>query len=844
MTQQKESRPQDAIADGAADEAALETIRDLLLAPEQQALSNLQQEVEQSKFSAERLSRMLPRAIDKARNQGDELSQSLGPVIDGAISESIKRDPETLADAISPIMMPAIRRSIYQMIASMAQSFNRTLEQSLSAQGIKWRIEALRTGRKFSEVVLLHSLKYRVEQVFLIHRETGLMLAHVADTDAVIIEADMVSGMLTAIQDFVRDSFADGKRQLLNTMDCEEHDVFIEYGSKAILAAVVSGIPPLHLRTTLAETLENIHADHAQLLSEFVGDSDPFDVTHPQLEQCLISELKSADPQERGILARYGWAIPAAALVCLLGWGGLRWHAAHRIQAFAQATRMPTTVNASYESGTIRLVGQAHDDWLSDLSAQASRLDWLRDVKASQVRNLDKQWLEFVGRLEREPGIVITESKRIDKTYQLAGLHDPRATHPDKLLAQSGLSPESVRMIWKPYRSLDLPSDDKWTNFLDVLRREPGIVITESKIIGKTYQLDGLRDPLAAEPHELLAKSGLQPDLVLMNWNPYHSFDQPILEQRIATTLAPPKSVSLAWQNGRLIITGSATDSWWRPAQQRVLAALGAERVDYTKLKITNSNLNTYVDLLATEPGIVVMSTDWQDGRFRIQGQRDRYAADPDELLWKSGLSNFEVQSQWSAFVSHDPVIVERRVRDVLELPTTVTVYVANEKVHLGGTAKMDWIATLDERIEQSDVIYDIDCRGLAPDYREELSAVKRAISETVLLFKTNSVEISEGQRLKIQQLASQIVKLKGFAENIRWDFRIRIAGRTATDKPQKALSLERVQAVLQILLLNPELTPDLFESSWSEGDLSPWPDIDQNQRGRVTFEVIDSTNQ
>ena len=44
-------------------------------------------------------------------------------------------------------------------------------------QGLKWRVESIRTGRPFAEIVLMHSLLYRVEQVFLIHRETGLVLS-------------------------------------------------------------------------------------------------------------------------------------------------------------------------------------------------------------------------------------------------------------------------------------------------------------------------------------------------------------------------------------------------------------------------------------------------------------------------------------------------------------------------------------------------------------------------------------------------------------------------------------------------------------------------------------------
>ena len=73
-------------------------------------------------------------------------------------------------------MGPAIRKAIAEALRGLVQSLNQALEHSLSWRGIKWRIEALRTGRTFAEVVLSKTLVYRVEQVFLIHRESGLLL--------------------------------------------------------------------------------------------------------------------------------------------------------------------------------------------------------------------------------------------------------------------------------------------------------------------------------------------------------------------------------------------------------------------------------------------------------------------------------------------------------------------------------------------------------------------------------------------------------------------------------------------------------------------------------------------
>ena len=160
----------------------------------------------------------------------------------------MRKDPKPLADAIFPIMGPAIRKSIAAALSGMVQSLNQTLSYSLSAQGLKWRWEALRTGKSFSEVVLLHTLRYRVEQVFLIHRETGLLLRHLSAGASVVQDADMVSGMLTAIQDFVKDSFTVGQGDQLQTMQLVDLTVWIEQGPLAILAGAIRGTAPQELR--------------------------------------------------------------------------------------------------------------------------------------------------------------------------------------------------------------------------------------------------------------------------------------------------------------------------------------------------------------------------------------------------------------------------------------------------------------------------------------------------------------------------------------------------------------------------------------------------------------------
>lgn len=157
-------------------------------------------------------------------------------------------------------------------------------------QTLKWRLEARRTGKSFADVVLLHTLLYRVEQIFLIHRETGLVLQHVTAGGSAAPEPEMVSGMLTALQDFVSDSFSSNHGDQLETVQVGELAVWIEPGPQAVLAGVIRGEAPPDLRAMFREQLERIHLEFNGALTEFDGDMTPFAATSPLLADCLHQE--------------------------------------------------------------------------------------------------------------------------------------------------------------------------------------------------------------------------------------------------------------------------------------------------------------------------------------------------------------------------------------------------------------------------------------------------------------------------------------------------------------------------------------------------------------------------
>lgn len=373
---------------------ALERLREILVGEELRRLEALEQRVEAGRIDPRELARALPDAVYLRTTQDDWLARSLERPVERALGRSIERNAQRIADVLKPLIGPLVRKGARQLIASMLEQFNRALEYSLTLKGLRWRLEARRTGHTLTEVVLMHSLEYRVEQVLLIHRPTGLLLQHVVAPTVAAQDPDVVAAMLTAINDFVQDSFPSPDAGETSSLQVGETRVIAQADERAILAAVVRGVPPADFNERLLGTLERIEVDHAEDFARFRGDVAPFACTQPLLEDRL--ELRFADaPRPR---RRF-----AAILVLLLVLAALA------LLAFLAAVR------------------------------------W-------SVRDEFAQAME---QLEREPGVHLTAWSRSDGGWIVRGLRDPDARAPREVLHDAPIDLDATEFRLEPYLSLE-----------------------------------------------------------------------------------------------------------------------------------------------------------------------------------------------------------------------------------------------------------------------------------------------------------------------------------------------------------------------------------------------------
>ena len=371
------------------EQEALSELRKLLFGPEQVQIDHLQRRLDDPELHAEDVSQALPDAILISQEQGDErLEQALGPLVGEAVSRTINENRHVFVEAIYPVIGPAIRRAIAQAMAQLIERTNATIDQTFTPQGLRWRWEAWRTGSTVAEVALRHSLIYRVERVLLIHRETGLLLANVARREDGEGSESLIAAMLTAIQDFARDSLSLGEGEGLSTIAAGDRRLWVEQGPHAVLAAVVHGEAPVSLRDRLADQLEVIHRQRSDLLREFSGDAAPFEACRGRLTRLLEERHRGGSSTTKV------WVLLALILCALATWIGHGLLVGYRRQQLvARLSETPGVV----------VLGSEEEGW-------PWRARWV-----------------------------------------VSGLKDPLAPDPSPLVSAAGLDSSSVGFRWRPY---------------------------------------------------------------------------------------------------------------------------------------------------------------------------------------------------------------------------------------------------------------------------------------------------------------------------------------------------------------------------------------------------------
>lgn len=320
----------------------LERLRTLLLAPEQGELQQQRAAIEALQQAQTDLPDRLPEMLDQVESgaRRESLHRVLAPVVAASLADAVRRDRRSIVDALFPIIGPSIRKAIAEALRAFAADLNRALDHSLTPRGLRWRLESWRTGVPFSQVVMKHTLRYRIDHLFLIERESGLLLHRYTAPELPDLDADAIAGMLTAIGDFVRDSVQSDQdtESGLASATIGEHLLQVYEGPRAVLACFIQGVPPSELSAHLRTALEDLHREQDAAGEAFDWELEASRV----LGIDAMSQLSNVDPK---VVRPPRWPMILLLLLLLGLLGALgyqRWQRAETGQRLrAAVTSMP-----------------------------------------------------------------------------------------------------------------------------------------------------------------------------------------------------------------------------------------------------------------------------------------------------------------------------------------------------------------------------------------------------------------------------------------------------------------------------------------------------------------------
>jgi len=520
------------------------------------------------------------------RHRHPDDAEALRAAVEQSLQVSAQRNRRVLAAALAPVVGGALRQSVANVFKRAVIALNRFLVLTFSADGLRWRFEALRTGKTFEAVVREHSLVEPVTQVFLIHRRTGLLLAQVMQPEEEKLhrDGDMVSGMLTAVQDFVHDSFNVKAEDMLEVIRVGDLSVLIEQGPHAILAGIVSqGFEPQALRDTFRRALVQIHTEFAMELEHFNGDVSGFETVNPILERCL--KLSLVKGEER--ISPLTGVLLAAPVLAGLVLGGLFVESSLRWRRYLEALEHEPgiVVLETGWRGGMRTIRGLRDpmavdpaDRLLDFGMTSGdvRADW------TYYQALDEALL--LARVQRAIEIPATVNMAIRDGIIVLDGRAPAGWKADarfRLMAIQGF--RGLRMDALQEEGAELQA--AWERYVKQLKQTPGIAVLDAEWRDSRFHIAGLRDPLAPDPDVLLAEAGLAEAPVTRQWTAYQALHPQLVLVRARRVLAPPASVSMELQDGVLKLSGRASNAWIREASLMVRGLAGIERTDLSSLE-------------------------------------------------------------------------------------------------------------------------------------------------------------------------------------------------------------------------------------------------------------------
>ena len=308
----------------------------------------------------------------------EQMTAHIAPLLGPAIKEQVKNQKDDVVDALYPVIGNMISRYVTKSLEEMLVNINAQIQSGLSYKTLKRKVKAKMQGVSEAQLLLNENVSSNIQAIFLIHKDTGIVLAQAQNPNHKIDDSDMLASMMTAIRSFVNDWVSqDGESKELGEIDYSGNKIIIEASSYSYLAVIVEGAAYKATYEKIRDTLGDIVSIYGENIREFEGDLELFSSlkVEEKLELLLLHDNELEEKPEKVKTHPLMYIIP----LLLFSWWGFIMYKNYmnetlkeKVDTLLHKTASLTSyrLNTKVEEGVVVISGEVPFSYHKKLASQ------------------------------------------------------------------------------------------------------------------------------------------------------------------------------------------------------------------------------------------------------------------------------------------------------------------------------------------------------------------------------------------------------------------------------------------------------------------------------------------
>lgn len=244
-----------------------------------------------------------------------------------------------MIDALYPIMGGMISKYVTQSIKELMEQINQKIENGLSTERFKRKLKAKFTGVSETELLMEESGDALISALFVIHKDTGLLISSASIEKREIDDPQMVASMASAIKDFINDwinKYQENKEEI-QILSYGNATLYIESAGSVYVIAFLDSEPDYELRSEINQFFASIVKQYALYFQNFNGDDSAPEIAElsEKMQNHLLSQ-KNFDRSDTSVQKHNPAKLIFLAIgLLILGYGGYianEWYKIHILE--------------------------------------------------------------------------------------------------------------------------------------------------------------------------------------------------------------------------------------------------------------------------------------------------------------------------------------------------------------------------------------------------------------------------------------------------------------------------------------------------------------------------------